>query len=43
VRRKLAAALAHFEEPAYRKRCATALEVRDLRRMNRGVATLRRA
>lgn len=41
VRRELAAALTRFEEPAYRKRCTTALAVRDVRRMNRGLAKLR--
>ena len=42
VQRELTAALARFEEPAYRKRCATALAVRDVRQMNRGLAKLRR-
>jgi hypothetical protein len=41
VRRELTAALARFEQPAYRKRCAAALALRDPRRMNRGLAKLR--
>ena len=39
--RELAAALARFGQPAYRKRCAAALALRDSRRMNRGLTKLR--
>jgi len=41
VRRELAAALAGFEAPAYRKRCAEALAVHNPRRMHRGLAKRR--